>query len=148
MKYKEDNTRWLRYLDIACVPSLVFGPRHDGQPFASHWVQFLPHHMQSEDNKHFAQDLAVLGLHWPLIDDSLNCSRQSLAFVPSLWSAPMSSEKHQLQSSVLVTRSVRILQLDLVSGKPRCQTLHAWQRTLSLPYRYLEHFATHPPNQR
>ena len=60
----------------------------------------------------------------------------------------MSSETHQLQSPVLVIRSVRILQLDLVSGKPRCQTLHAWQRTLSLPCRYLEHFATHPPKQR
>lgn len=38
--------------------------------------------MQSEENKHFAQDPAVLDLYWPLIDDSLNCSRQSLAFVP------------------------------------------------------------------
>lgn len=60
----------------------------------------------------------------------------------------MSSEKHQLQSPVLVTPSVCILQLDLVLGKPRGQALHAWQRTLSLPYQYFEHFATHHHNQR
>ena len=42
MKYKEDNKRWLRYFDIACVPSLAFGPRYDGQPFALRRVQFYP----------------------------------------------------------------------------------------------------------
>lgn len=42
MKYKEDNKRWLRYFDIACVPSLAFGPRYDGQPLALRRVQFYP----------------------------------------------------------------------------------------------------------
>ena len=68
MKYEEENTKRLRYFDVACVLSLALGHQHDGLPFAS-----------PEEMLRFAQELVVLGLYWPLVNDSLNCSRQSLA---------------------------------------------------------------------